>query len=66
MKGGASTTQKKRLGAFVDFFENLFTSGGGGDFEVLEKKVTASMNVALLRPFTEDEIKGAIFLDVSS
>lgn len=56
-RGGVWTTQEGIGGAFVDYFENLFTTGGGGNLNgcwtALEGRITDSMNASLMRPFTE-------------
>jgi hypothetical protein len=50
--------------AFVNYFSDLFTAGPAGDprscLEHLEEKVSTSMNMELLKPFSTEEVDSAL------
>jgi hypothetical protein len=58
-------SQEEIEGAFVDYFESLFTTSGVVDYEgclgALEGRVTETMNESLTRPFVEEEVRVALF-----
>jgi hypothetical protein len=58
-------TQMNVGGAFVSYFSNLFTMGRAGDYspctQPIVSRVNAAMNSELLRVFTAEEIKEALF-----
>jgi hypothetical protein len=51
--------------AFENYFSQLFTAGGivnyGDCFEGVEVRVSEAMNESLMRPFTAEEVRSALF-----
>jgi hypothetical protein len=51
--------------AYVDYFSNLFSTGGVGDvdkcLEVIDVRVIEAMNEVLLKPFVEEEVWTTLF-----
>lgn len=58
------TSSKEIEDLISNYFSHLFATEGGYNIEVLdcvETKVTDDQNSVLLAPFTENDVKGAIF-----
>jgi hypothetical protein len=62
--GRTCTNQREIEGAFVDYFQNLFTSSNPSNYEEyiagLEGRVTSSMNNMLMAELSSLEVKSAL------
>lgn len=63
--GRNAETQEEIRGIFVEYFMGLFTAGELGNMEecvgALEGRVTEEMNACLLKPYSADEVRTALF-----
>jgi ribonuclease HI len=63
--GAGCETEVEIKNAFINYFEDLFTSGHVGDISLclqpLERRVSNEMNAELLKPFTGEEVYRALF-----